>query len=73
MRVHLVHCPDRGEHVCIAWVEVPPEERDAVRPGPSDILCLDAEDCDGPTCHLFSTARIRMRDRLRMYHESRPC
>ena len=65
MRLYVIRCPNRGEHVRIAWTTEGLEGSsagDATR----SMVCLDAGDaCRGPLCHLFQTQPVRMVDRLR--------
>lgn len=72
MESRLVYCPDRECRVRMIWDRIPPEERSATRPGPIDIVCLDADGCTGDVCTLFSVATVRMRDRLRRFTDPRP-
>lgn len=72
MRIHVVHCPNRGEHVCVTWMDVAADDWDEAPPSERDILCLNAGPrCVDPFCDLFGQASVRMRERLQRFQERR--
>jgi hypothetical protein len=73
MPAQLAFCPSQKCHVRMIWEEVPIGERDAARPAPLDLICLDADgSCTDPVCGLLGVATVRMKDRLLRYRDPRP-